>query len=89
MRSGTNARAGQQVPRAQDTLGDRIPVGVLAQAFPSEVVEAAVDTAGAREQRSRMLPACLSAGPGPVPDFGGSGTGLVVPRDGEYSSVRG
>jgi hypothetical protein len=41
-------------------LGDRISVGVLARAFPREAVEEAVDAAGAREQRSRLLPAWLT-----------------------------
>jgi len=54
------ARAGQQVLRDQDKLGDRISVGVLAKAFPRQAVEEAVDAAGAREQRSRMLPAWLT-----------------------------
>src|SRR5258707_12592544 len=44
----------------QGRLGDRISVGVLAKAFPREVVDEAVDAAGAREQRSRMLPAWLT-----------------------------
>ena len=46
--------------RDQDKLGDRISVGVLAKAFPRQAVEEAVDAAGAREQRSRMLPAWLT-----------------------------
>ena len=41
-------------------LGDRISVGVLAKAFPRQAVEEAVDAAGAREQRNRMLPAWLT-----------------------------
>src|SRR5258708_26707298 len=44
----------------QGRLGDRISVGVLAKASPREVVAEAVDAAGAREQRSRMLPAWLT-----------------------------
>jgi hypothetical protein len=44
----------------QGVLGDRISVGVLARAFPREAVEAAVDAAGARERRNRMLPAWLT-----------------------------
>jgi hypothetical protein len=54
------ARAGQQVLHDQGVLGDRISVGVLARAFPREAVEAAVDAAGARERRNRMLPAWLT-----------------------------
>lgn len=44
----------------QGGLGDRISVGVLAKAFPREAVDEAVEAAGAREQRSRMLPAWLT-----------------------------
>src|SRR5215467_8798079 len=40
-------------------LPDRISVGVLTRAFPPEAVDAAVDAAGAREQRRRLLPARL------------------------------
>jgi hypothetical protein len=41
-------------------LADRISVGVLARAFPREAAEEAVDAAGARERRSRLLPAWLT-----------------------------
>lgn len=54
------ARAGQQVLREDGRLEDRISVGVLARAFPRQSVEEAIDAAGAREQRSRMLPAWLT-----------------------------
>ena len=54
------ARAGQQVLRDRGGLEDRISVGVLARAFPREAVEEAVEAAGAREQRNRMLPAWLT-----------------------------
>ena len=54
------ARAGQQAQGDRGGLGDRITVGVLAKAFPRQAVEEAVDAAGAREQRSRMLPAWLT-----------------------------
>src|SRR6266487_1320724 len=54
------ARAGQQVLRDLDRLEDRICVGVLAEAFPRDVVEAVIDAAGARELRNRMLPAWLT-----------------------------
>ena len=46
--------------RDEGGLGDRISVGVLARAFPREAVEEAVDAAGARERRSRLLPAWLT-----------------------------
>jgi len=48
------------VLRDEGGLGDRISVGVLASAFPREAVEEVVAAAGAREQRSRMLPAWLT-----------------------------
>ena len=54
------ARAGQQVLRETGRLEDRISVGVLARAFPRQAVEEAIDEAGAREQRNRMLPAWLT-----------------------------
>src|ERR1035438_2304221 len=54
------ARAGQQVVRETGRLEDRISVGVLARAFPRQAVEEAIDAAGAREQRNRMLPAWLT-----------------------------
>ena len=40
-------------------LEDRVSVGVLAKAFPRDVVEAVVEAAGAREQRRRLLPSWL------------------------------
>ena len=40
-------------------LPDRISVGVLTRVFTPELVDAAVDEAGAREQRVRLLPARL------------------------------
>ena len=40
-------------------LPDRISVGVLARVFTPELVDAAVEAAGAREQRRRLLPARL------------------------------
>jgi len=40
-------------------LPDRISVGVLARVFTPELVDAAVDAAGAREQRRLLLPARL------------------------------
>ena len=54
------ARAGQQALHDQGRLGDCISVGVLARAFPRQAVEEAVEAAGAREQRNRMLPAWLT-----------------------------
>ena len=38
-------------------LSDRISVGVLISVFMPELVDTAVDGAGAREQRRRLLPA--------------------------------
>src|SRR5258706_3378627 len=40
-------------------LPDRISVGVLTRVFTPELVDAAVEDAGAREQRRRLLPARL------------------------------
>lgn len=40
-------------------LPDRISIGVLARVFTPELVDAAVEDAGAREQRRRLLPARL------------------------------
>jgi hypothetical protein len=40
-------------------LPDRISVGVLTRVFTPELVDAAVDAAGVREQRRRLLPARL------------------------------
>jgi hypothetical protein len=40
-------------------LPDRISVGVLTRVFTPELVDGAVDAAGAREQRRRLLPARL------------------------------
>src|ERR1017187_1777997 len=54
------ARAGQQVLRETGRLEDRISVGLLARAFPRQAVEEAIDAAGARELRTRMLPAWLT-----------------------------
>src|SRR5659263_146999 len=52
------ARAGQQMVQDGDGgLADRISVGVLAKAFPRELVESVIEAARAREQRRRMLPA--------------------------------
>jgi len=41
----------------RDRLSDRIAIGMLIKAFPPEEVDAAIDAAGVREQRSRALPA--------------------------------
>lgn len=46
--------------RDEGRLEDRVSVGALARAFPREAVEEAVDAAGAREQRTRVLPAWLT-----------------------------
>jgi hypothetical protein len=42
---------------SRDRLSDRIAIGMLIQAFPPDQVDAAIDAAGVREQRSRALPA--------------------------------
>lgn len=42
-------------------LTDRVTIGLLATVFPEEAVQAAVDAAGAREERTRSLPAKLVA----------------------------
>src|SRR5674476_831885 len=52
-------RAGQKVLKDEDGLQDRVSVGLLARAFPRATVEAVVQAAGAREQRTRMLPSWL------------------------------
>jgi hypothetical protein len=52
-------RPGQKVLRDEDGLGDRVSVGLLARAFPRATVEAVIEAAGAREQRTRMLPSWL------------------------------
>jgi Insertion element 4 transposase N-terminal/Transposase DDE domain len=54
------ARAGQQAREDEGGLEDRISVGVLARAFPRELVDEVIEAAGAREQRRRMLPAWLT-----------------------------
>src|SRR5450432_1696237 len=52
-------RPGQKVLKDEDALGDRVSVGLLARAFPRATVEEVVEVAGAREQRTRMLPSWL------------------------------
>jgi hypothetical protein len=54
------ARAGQQARDEDGGLEDRISVGVLARAFPRELVDEVIDAAGRREQRRRVLPAWLT-----------------------------
>ena len=54
------ARAGQQAGEADGGLEDRISVGVLARAFPRELVDEVIGAAGARERRRRVLPAWLT-----------------------------
>ena len=54
------ARAGQRARDVDGGLEDRISVGVLARAFPRELVDEVIDAAGAREQRRRVLPAWLT-----------------------------
>jgi hypothetical protein len=53
-------RAGQQAREDEGGLEDRVSVGVLALAFPRELVDEVIDAAGAREQRRRMMPAWLT-----------------------------
>jgi hypothetical protein len=53
-------RAGQQAGDSEGGLEDRVSVGVLAKAFPRELVDEVIDAAGAREQRRRVLPAWLT-----------------------------
>ena len=53
-------RAGQQAREDEGGLEDRISVGVLAKAFPRELVDEVIDAAGARERRRRVLPAWLT-----------------------------
>src|ERR1035437_8167014 len=52
-------RPGQKGLKAEEGRGDRVLVGLLARAFPRATVEAVVEAAGAREQRTRMLPSWL------------------------------
>ena len=54
------ARAGQARSRGAH-LADRVALGVLTSVFPRPAVAAAVDAAGARGQRSRVLTAELTA----------------------------
>ncbi len=54
------ARAGQRARDDDGGLEDRISVGVLARAFPRELVDEVIDAAGKREQRRRVLPAWLT-----------------------------
>ncbi len=42
---------------SRDRLSDRVAIGMLIEAFPPAEVDAAIDAVGAREQRSRALPA--------------------------------
>jgi Insertion element 4 transposase N-terminal len=49
-------RPGRKVLKDEDGLADRISLGLLARAFPRATVEAVVEAAKAREQRTRMLP---------------------------------
>ena len=53
-------RAGQQGRGDEGGLEDRISVGVLARAFPRELVDEVIDAAGARERRRRVIPAWLT-----------------------------
>src|SRR5512142_1537674 len=53
-------RAGQLARDSEGGLEDRVSVGVLARAFPRELVDEVIDAAGARERRRRVLPAWLT-----------------------------
>ena len=53
-------RAGQRAREDEGGLEDRISVGVLARAFPRELVDEVIDAAGARERRRRVLRAWLT-----------------------------
>jgi hypothetical protein len=53
-------RAGQRAGDSEGGLEDRVSVGVLAKAFPRELVDEVIDAAGAGEQRRRVLPAWLT-----------------------------
>lgn len=53
-------RAGQQAREDEGGLEDRVSVGVLALAFPRELVDEVIEAAGARERRRRVLPAWLT-----------------------------
>src|SRR2546429_6292241 len=50
---------GSEVLAADGWPPDRISIGALTRVFPPELVDAAVDAAGAREGRRRLLPAGL------------------------------
>src|ERR1035437_8628842 len=52
-------RAGQQVLWDEGGLQDRISVGLLGRPFPRARVDAVVEAAGTREQRTHMLPSGL------------------------------
>ena len=52
-------RPGQNVLKDEDALAERISLGLLARAFLRATVEAVVEAAKAREQRTRMLPSWL------------------------------
>jgi transposase IS4-like protein/DDE family transposase len=51
----------REAKAARDRVPDRVAVGVLTKTFPPERVDAAVEQAGAWEQRRRDLPARLTA----------------------------
>ena len=52
-------RPGQKVLKDEDALAERISLGLLTRAFPRATVEAVIEAAKAREQRTRMLPSWL------------------------------
>lgn len=54
-----NLRVGRAERAVAGRLTDDVSIGLLAAVFPEEAVEAAVDEAGAREERTRALPSKL------------------------------
>ncbi len=58
-RYGFVAHDGSEGLSPDGWLPDRISVGVLTRVFTADLVDAAVDAAGVREQRRRLLPARL------------------------------
>jgi Insertion element 4 transposase N-terminal/Transposase DDE domain len=50
----------REVRAAESRLPDRVVIGVLTSVFPPALVDEVIDAAGARERRSRSLPARLT-----------------------------
>lgn len=53
------ARSGWVEPEGPERLSDDVSLGVLAKVFPPSLVEKAITTTGAGEQRSRLLPSWM------------------------------